>query len=532
LILPVIFTPRHEMEWEIDESEIDEEFEQSFNDLPIEKKKEIIQRYVTRREMSELRPRVKKISEDIVDHYENIESNDWKGMVVTPTRKAAALYGKQLLKLRDQNEIKVLISSEGDEENIPPSFHTTPEERNGIIKRFKREENPKILVVCDMLLTGFDAPGLKTMYLDRNLKNHNLLQAIARTNRPRENKNNGEIVDYQGVFNNLDEALQYDREVQNYSAMNREVLFEGNEEVGEVEAFLPLLNKLMGIFDGIKKEDNPEVLNKCVTRLQKNPELRKEFKQNFKKLRDIYETLLPDPRLSEKEIQNKYTWLNQVYLAFKEETGTSTDIRRDYGSHTKKIIEKHVDVKEIKDNFKQYKLSKEHLEEIEDLEPSVKATKIIHASQSHLHPRTSKNPKYQKLSDRLNEIIEEWQSGSIDDPEAVEVLEEIEREAIEVKEGPERMNMSEAEYALYLSLKEEFDEYIEDDQEAKNIAEAIWRGFEEGIHTDFPNWKNNERTVREIKKMIVKTVVIDMGKRGLYDTDFKQKAFEYIVENQ
>jgi len=171
-----------QQEWEIDESALDEEFERSFANLDVEEKSEIIRKHVTRSELAELRPRVENVVLDIVDHYEEkVEPNGWKAMVVTPTRRAAALYGEELQKLRDPEDIEVLVTSQGDDEKLIQKFHTTKEQRESIVQRFKNpdeyEDDPKILVVCDMLLTGFDAPLLKTMYLDRNLKNHNLLQA-------------------------------------------------------------------------------------------------------------------------------------------------------------------------------------------------------------------------------------------------------------------------------------------------------------------------------------------------------------------
>lgn len=520
------------MEWEINEDEIDVEFEESFASLPFEKKKEIIKKYVTPREIAELQPRVNKIAENIHEHFQAVDKNGFKGMVVTPSKKAAAMYGEQLQKHLGENKVEVFISGQGDDREIVNKFKTSSEEREQIVEDFKeKDKNPKMIVVCDMLLTGFDAPILKTMYLDRNLKNHSLLQAIARTNRLKEGKNNGEIVDYQGVFQNIDKALDYSDEVQENAAIEKDKLFTGNEEI---KGFKPLLDELIEIFEDVEKTNSTETLNEAVTILRKNPEERKKFKDGMRRLQDLYESISPDKRLADEKIQSKYKWLTQVRIAFKsEEDGPRSNPEKEMREKTKEIIERNVDIKEIQDNFSSYKLSKEHLEEIKGLEPSVKATKVITSTTCHLDPRTNKNPQYRRLSERLNEVIEQWQGEEISDVQAVEKVEDIAEEALKVDEAPDQKEMTEYEYAFYSKLKQEYSEYVEDN-EAEEISRELGRKFREDLDIDFDNWYQNEEIKKKFGQLIVEVLLKDFDKKDLYienRTSLVEDFWTYTIEN-
>jgi type I restriction enzyme R subunit len=453
LILPVYFTLRHEMEWEIDEAGLDEEFEQEFRGLSTDEKREFIQKNVTARTLAEIEPRVDRAVEEIDRHYdEHVSPNGWKGMVVTPSRRSAAMYGERLIDRRGEDEVEVLYTATNDDPDLIQQFHTDSEERDSIIKAFKQtdeeaeEVTPKLLVVHNMLLTGFDAPILKTMYLDRNLKNHNLMQAIARTNRPAEGKENGEIVDFQGVFENIDDALDYDAETKAYAARDKDELYDDLKDQ---------LETVMGIFDGIPKDDTQEAAYEAVERISTHPE-RREFKQGFRRLQNLYEAVAPDKRLINEGIERDYKWLSRIHVAFKRTTGGEDDPEDDMREKTREIINENVEITEIKDDFPTYKLGEEYLEDVEGLDnPGVKASQIAHATREHLHPRENQNPRYKRLSERVTDIVERWQGDEISDPDAVEALKSVEKEVLNVEEEAEEQGMDDAEFAIYTHLTEQ-----------------------------------------------------------------------------
>ena len=148
--------------------------------------------------------RIKQVASDIVNHFEQrLEAMDGKGMVVTVTRRVAVSLYNEIIKLRPNwhnNDIRkgfikiVMTTSSSDEPEIA-RFHLTKEQRRLIADRFKDPEDElKLVIVVDMWLTGFDVPCLHTMYIDKPMKGHTLMQAIARVNRVYKDKEGGLIV--------------------------------------------------------------------------------------------------------------------------------------------------------------------------------------------------------------------------------------------------------------------------------------------------------------------------------------------------
>jgi len=525
LILPVYFTLRHEMEWDIDEAGLDEEFEQEFRGMSTEEKREKIRENVTATTLAEIEPRVEKAVEEIDAHYDDhVSPNGWKGMVVTPSRRSAAMYGERLIDRRSDEEIEVLYTSTKDDSDLIKQFHTDSEERDSIVKAFKQEENPKLLVVHNMLLTGFDAPILKTMYLDRNLKNHNLMQAIARTNRPASGKENGEIVDFQGVFENIDEALDYDAETKANAARNKDALFD--DLVDQVE-------KVMDIFEGIPKEDTQEATSQAVERVSTHPERRK-FKQNFRHLQNLYEAVAPDGRLVSKGIEREYKWISRIHVAFKRTTSGEDNPEDEMREKTREIINKHVDIPEIKRDFPTYKLGEEYLEDVEGLDnPGVKASQVAHATREHLHPRENQNPRYKRLSERVTDIVEGWQGDEIGDPEAVEALKSVEAEVLDVDKEADEKEMEAAEFAIYTHLTEETPDAIESDEQAERVAEEIVTQFRERVDRGYSGWKTNQQTIAEIERILLDVLVVQyqLGQLIQEDDEFVDAVRNYLIQN-
>jgi len=525
LILPVYFTLRHEMEWDIDEAGLDEEYEQEFRGMTTDEKREAIRENVTATTLAEIEPRVEKAVEEIDAHYdEHVSPNGWKGMVVTPSRRSAAMYGERLAERRGAEEIEVLYTSTKDDSDLIKQFHTDSEERDSIVKEFKEQGNPKLLVVHNMLLTGFDAPILKTMYLDRNLKNHNLMQAIARTNRPAAGKENGEIVDFQGVFENIDEALDYDAETKAYAARDKDELYD--DLVEQVE-------RVMDIFDGIPKTDSQEATSEAIERVSTHPE-RREFKQNFRRLQNLYEAVAPDGRLVSEGIERDYKWLSRIHVAFKRTTSGDDDPEEEMREKTREIINKHVDISEIKRDFPTYKLGEEYLEDVEGLDnPGVKASQVAHATREHLHPRENQNPRYKRLSERVTDIVERWQGDEIGDPEAVEALKSVEEEVLNVEREADEEGMEAAEFAIYTHLTEETPEAIESDEQAERVAEEIVSQFRERVDRGYSGWKTNQQTIAEIERILLDVLVVkhDLGHLIQDDDGFVDDVRNYLIQN-
>ncbi|WP_267162768.1 type I restriction endonuclease subunit R [Halovenus salina] len=525
LILPVYFTLRHEMVWDIDEAALDEAFEAEFSTMSAEEKREFIQDNVTSKTMAELEPRVENAVAEIVDHYtEKVQPNGWKGMVVTPSRRSAAMYGERLIDHLGEDAVEVLYTATDDDPNLIQQFHTDNEQRDDIVSQFKKEEDPKLLVVHNMLLTGFDAPVLKTMYLDRNLKNHNLMQAIARTNRPAEGKENGEIVDFQGVFENIDDALDYDTETKTYAARDKEDLYDDLVEQ---------LEQVMDLFGGIPKTDSQEATSAAIERVSTHPE-RREFTQGFRRLQNLYESVAPDGRLITEGIQDKYQWLSKIHVGFQRTTSGQDNPEEEMREKTRDILNENVDIEDIKRDFPTYKLGEEYLEDVEDFDnPGVKASQVAHATQEHLHPRMNQNPRYKRLSERVTDIVERWQGDDLSDPDAVDALKSVEEDILRVEDEAEERGMEQAEFAIYTHLTEETPDAIGSDEQAEAIAEDIVVEFDQRVDREYDGWETNEQTISEIETILLDVLVVDydLGELLKGDDDVTDAIRAYLIEN-
>ena len=163
--------------------------------------------------------RLKNVAQDIVAHFEQRQAVfDGKAMIVTMSRRIAAAMFREITALRpawhhknlDKGAIKVVMTAASSDGPEMAQHHTTKDQRRGLADRMKDPaDDLKIVIVCDMWLTGFDVPSLDSMYLDKPMKGHNLMQAIARVNRVYKDKPGGLIVDYLGIAADLKKALSF-----------------------------------------------------------------------------------------------------------------------------------------------------------------------------------------------------------------------------------------------------------------------------------------------------------------------------------
>jgi len=293
-----------------------------------------------------------------------------------------------------------------------------------------------------------------------------------------------------------------------------------------------VLEDLLDIFEGIPKTDSRETVKRCIARVSKHPEKR-EFRQGYRQLQDLYESLSPDCALVNSGAQKKYRWITRIYVAFQRDNNRKENPEDNLREKTREIIEENVDVTDIKDQFPVYKIGEEHLKAVQQVEqPAAQATSIAHATQDHLQPCVSQNPRYKRLSERVNEVVSAWQGDGMDDIEAAEILEALERETIEVRDEADDRGMADAEYAIYAELVDKRDDVIDSDAEAEAIARDIAESFAEEINTSFKRWKTNQNTLDTIEVMVIDVLVKDHDKAALVKADgFVEATRDYLVEN-
>lgn len=524
VIIPVTFTLK-DLEWEIpDETAMDERFEQSFDDMDQEERHRVLRKYVNKTELSELQPRVEKLAEDIHSHYDShLKPIGLKGMVVTPSKKAACRFGKELKRRMGDENVQVVISqAKSDDPEIQEHYISDDEERK-VIKEFKDEEkNPKILVVCDKLLTGFDAPVLKTIYLDKEMKNHNLLQAVARTNRPREGKSNGQIVDYTGIFKNPEAILEYeDAEFVARAARS-------DDEIAE--EFLEILDELIDFFSDLELDGRPETMRKCKVRLEKDPKLATKFKNKYGEAEEKYESISPHPKLGTEAVERKWSIVSQIYRKF-----TKTDEGRDpLGDEIRKkthdILERHIKFGDVETTGNvEYDLPDREVKVVDDVPDEVNVVDEGGRIRRSLQSLESQNLVYSTLSERVKSIMEQWRSDDLSPSEALEEIEKIKEREEEIKQDKEERGLTDSEYALLQLIVNKYDDYVSEEKLAENLASRIYESVSDlSFDGNLPEVKRQIR--REIIGILVEEDLAELAKGD--EDDFMEDVTDYLVANE
>ena len=302
----------------------------------------------------------------------------------------------------------------------------------------------KILIVCDRLLTGFDAAVEQVMYLDKPLRDHNLLQAIARTNRPLPSmkKRTGIVVDFFGVFTNLEKALNFDESVREESLIDWDRLRE--TVPGEV-------SRCMETFEGIAIKDTRECLLAALRRLR-DFEMAKNFEQSFRSLERLWEAVSPDPCLYPHRLE--YNWLCGIYVAHRRRQRGSRSTYGELSAKTKELIEENTTFVEMAQSLPVLKIDRDYVSKLDELPtPADKAAALEAMLTAEL---TEDDPRflYRLLGERLQKIKERQQTDDDATAKRLRELVAIAGEAADARLEPERLGLTEpGAYGLFTILR-------------------------------------------------------------------------------
>jgi type I restriction enzyme R subunit len=433
-------------DWTVAYADLDKKFEELFADKTPEERKKLMAEAKLDAILKHPK-RIAQVAEDIAQNFvEHVRPNGFKAMVVCRDKDMCALYKAALDKLlapevsliiisedptHDSSVVKAFWLGDANRKQAIEDF-TKPcpkilEERDDPKNRFTRVE---IFIVCDMLLTGFDAPILEVMYLDKGLRDHTLLQAIARVNRPYNDlKEFGIIIDYFGIFENLNQALNYDK-----------------SELGEVafpfqrfrDMFREEIELVGGLFEGIARSGTHQTLMEALIRLNDSESGREEFERHFRNVRVLFETLQPDEFL--RPYLSEYEWLCKFYMLYRKKFYAKEhfEITEEDGAKTRELIREYVDVEEIERDFPSYTLDENYLTKIRDMEPDAKALDIEAMLDAEIRIRLDEDEDVRPLSERLKRIIEQKRAGTLAGVALLRELEGLAEQVVEVVEESRR----------------------------------------------------------------------------------------------
>ncbi|MCK6685845.1 MAG: type I restriction endonuclease subunit R, partial [Thermoanaerobaculia bacterium] len=348
---------------------LDKVFDHVFSDWTPEEREAIKQKFGTEEAIAGAPKRIEAICLDLIDHFTKfVLPNGFKAQIVTPTRDAAVTY-KETLDRLNAPQSAVVISGSNDDKAHLVRWHLSDDEKKKSIERFKKEDDPlAIVVVCDMLLTGFDAPVEQVMYLDSPLREHTLLQAIARVNRPcGEKKTYGLIVDYWGVSEALQEALAIFAPTDIQGAMHPK-----GDELPRLQA------RHAAVLRFFQKVRDRNDLDQCVAVLE-SEDIRAEFEAAFRRFGQSMDMVMPDPKALPYYADLK--WLGKVRQTARARYQDSRMDISDCGEKVRKLIEDAIVAEGIQILVQKVSLlSKEFDEKVDALRsPEAKASEMEHA---------------------------------------------------------------------------------------------------------------------------------------------------------
>jgi len=509
--IPIVFQTRMEKEVGLRKKMLQDFLKQDVLEEIPEDLRGIVEQRISRRlndiiVFLENPKRIEKIARDIAEHFKENVDGKFKAMVVAASRKACVIYKEKLDELlpSEYSEVVMTFNPHTDPDPIKRYYGSLraryqnkriDEIKSEVVRRFKEEELPKILIVTDMLLTGFDAPVLQVMYLDKPLKEHRLLQAIARTNRPfGDFKEAGLIIDYVGILKEFEKALAiYEK---------RDVQYVGFSPEDKVREFKKLLAETGELFSEIDtSRADRETLRSAARLLFHDIKKQQLFTLKYRRLRRIYE-FLPPNYFSPADIK-RFKWLTEIHNFYRnwierQEPEEADEYFRRYFRRTVETIHKAIRV-EMKEEFPRLKIDKEYLEKLQERFPKLEEQVTDLASSLHrfVCVERARRPIFESIAKKVERLVVQWRDQRMKAKEAYNRMLEVYREAMGLEERMKKLDLPEPAYFLLTRFEEKFGR-------SKKLVEEVrelWKKWK----TDgkiFDGWNRQPTVLKEIGRDI------------------------------
>jgi type I restriction enzyme R subunit len=510
--LPLHFeTP--EVRLKIDRAAIDEAFALVTGNLSEQDRDDLAKRAAKMAVLVKNPERIRGVVQHMVTHYQTkVEPNGFKAQVVVFDRECCVRYKQVMDELIGPDASAIVMHTTSGDPQEWRQYGLGKDAEEQLLDRFRDPADPlKFVIVTSKLLTGFDAPILQVMYLDKPMKDHNLLQAICRTNRTfGQEKTHGLIVDYIGIFDDVAQALDFDEQAVQQVVSN----------IDELRQALPLqVQKCLVCFAGVDRTvggyEGLTAAQQCLP----NNETRDTFAAEYSVLGTIWEALSPDPCLS--PYQTDYTWLTQVYESVKPPSGHGKLLWHALGAKTVELINENVHLESVRDDIDTLVLDTQVLEEIlADAEPGTRAKEVEIKLMARLRKHLG-NPTFTALGERLERIKDRHEQGFLT---SLQFLKEILELAKDVVEAEQHTDPAEERDRAKEALTELFNEAKHTNTHI--IVERIVADIDEIVKkVRFPDWQHTSQGERLVQRELRRTLL----KYKLHtDQELFDKAYGYI----
>ncbi|MBW1731383.1 MAG: HsdR family type I site-specific deoxyribonuclease [Deltaproteobacteria bacterium] len=457
----------------------------------IETLNKVLERAVTLKNMLKNRQRVKKVTRFVVDHFrEFVEPMGYKAFLVGVDREACALYKKELDKHLPEEYSEVVISAGHNDPEELARYHLSGEREKRIRKAFRNPEKlPKILIVTEKLLTGFDAPILYSMYLDKPMRDHVLLQAIARVNRPYEPEEGrpkpaGFVLDFVGIFDKLEKALAFDS--------------------GDITGVVKDIEVLKGKFGEMMEHGRTEYLSllkgktrdkavEAVLEHFRDEDVRQEFYEFFNELSDIYEILSPDAFL--RPYIEDFDTLARMFRICREAFEPGVFVDREFARKTAKLVQEHTESGQIRGTLDIYELDENTLRKIEEDKASdtEKVFNLLKSIGITVDKGIADNPYLQSIGEKAEIISRLFMQRQKDTQQTLEELKRLIEEINQARKERASKKMPKEVFTAYWILR---DEKVEEPEDKANSTREVFEKY--------PYWRTSEEHERKLKQGILK----------------------------
>ena len=455
----------------------------------IEELNKILERAVNLKNFLKGKARIQQVAQFVAKHYlENVEPLGYKAFLVGVDREACAHYKKALDQFLPPEYSEVVYTGNNNDSALLKEFHLDPKRERQIRKSFgKLDQQPKILIVTEKLLTGFDAPVLYAMYLDKPMRDHTLLQAIARVNRPYENeaqemvKPHGFVLDFVGIFDKLEKALAFDSDEINAIVKDLKllkVLFKNKME-----------SKAPEYLDLIERNFNDKDVDTLIEHFR-DPERRKEFFREYKEMEMLYEIISPDAFL--RPFIDSYATLSNIYYVVRKAYTKTVYVDRDFQKKTNALVQSQIGavMEPMRDDI--LTIDVETIEVIKRQGGSA-AIKVINLIKSieRAAEEKSGDPFLVALSDRARAVQESFESRQDSTDAALDKLYQALQENERRQQEQAARGLDNRTYFVLSKLKDYGVAHA--DLVSRNVA-AAFKGQ--------PHWKRSDRALRELRKSV------------------------------
>ncbi|PWB51300.1 MAG: restriction endonuclease subunit R [Candidatus Methanoperedenaceae archaeon] len=460
----------------------------------IEELNKILERAVNTRNFLKGKERVEKVAEYVAKHYtENVEPMGYKAFLVGVDRPACAMYKKALDKFLPPEYSEVVYTGNNNDTEDLKKYHIDSKKEKEIRKKFtKIGELPKILIVTEKLLTGFDAPILYAMYLDKPMRDHTLLQAIARVNRPYENeekdmkKPHGFVLDFVGIFDKLEKALAFDSKEIN--SIIKDIQLLKHLFKVKMEENVPPYIQLIKFGFNDKDTDNLIAYFRDKSR-------RKEFFKLYKEVEMLYEIISPDKFL--RPYIDNYSTLSAIYQIVRNAYTRGVQVDREFQRKTYELIQQKIGMTNLQQVNEFFEINEETIKKIQDTQDNDN-TRVINLVKSieKIAEEESDDPFLIGLQERAAQVEEHYEDRQISTQEALNEIKAICEDDIKRKKEQVEKGFDGLTFFIYRTLL---------DKDFKNADEITRQIKKEFVNN--PNWKTSEKELRDLRKGVTFAVL-------------------------